>query len=147
MGLLNYTTQIEAGKSVGEIQTMLAQNGAMQIMLEINPNGVVSGISFRVPTQFGPTAFTLPCKMEAVLKILEKQSRAGKVPRRYVNEQQAARVGWRIIKDWTEAQLALIQTGMVEMDQVFLPFARTDNGKTVYERYLDTGMSQLLIGN
>ena len=34
MPIKNYTTKIEASKTVGEIQQMLAQHGAKQIMLD-----------------------------------------------------------------------------------------------------------------
>ena len=35
--------------------------------------------------------------------------------------QQAIRTSWRILKDWVEAQMALLETGMVTMDEIFLP--------------------------
>jgi hypothetical protein len=145
MPLLNYTTQISAEKTVAEIQGILARAGAMAIMTEFNPNGVLIGISFRIGTPFGPTAYSLPCDIAAVNRILDRQSRQGKVPRRVVTNEQAARVGWRIIKDWIEAQLALVQTQMVTLDQVFLPYARTNTGETVYQRYIGAGMSGLAI--
>jgi hypothetical protein len=34
---------------------------------------------------------------------------------------QAVRVSWRIIKDWVEAQMALVETQMVTTAQVFCP--------------------------
>lgn len=144
MPLLNYTTQITAEKTVGEIQAMLAKAGALAIMLEYN-DGVISGVSFKIKTVFGPTGYTLPCDTGAVLRILGNEMRAGKVPPRLVNQEQAARVGWRIIKDWIEAQLALVETEMVNLDQVFLPYARTSNGTTVYQRYLKHGMGMLAL--
>jgi hypothetical protein len=42
-------------------------------------------------------------------------------------------ITWRILKDWTEAQLALIETGMVSVEQIFLPFAQSENGETLFE--------------
>jgi len=145
MALLNYTTQISADKTVAEIQAILARSGAMAIMTEYDANTVLVGISFKIATPFGPTAYSLPCDISAVNRILDKQARAGKVPRRLVTTEQAARVGWRIIKDWIEAQLALVQTQMVTLDQVFLPYARTPNGETVYQRYIGAGMAGLAI--
>ncbi len=115
MALLNYTTQISADKTVAEIQAILARSGAMAIMTEYDANTVLVGISFKIATPFGPTAYSLPCDISAVSRILDKQARAGKVPRRLVTTEQAARVGWRIIKDWIEAQLALVQTQMVTL--------------------------------
>lgn len=145
MALLNYTTQISAEKTVTEIQGILARAGALAIMTEYDANTVLVGISFKIGTPFGPTAYSLPCDVAAVNRILDKQMRAGKVPRRLVTTEQASRVGWRIIKDWIEAQLALVQTQMVTLDQVFLPYARTNTGETVYQRYIGAGMNGLLL--
>lgn len=145
MPLLNYTTKISADKTVAEIQAILVRAGAMAIMTEYDVNAVLVGISFKIATPFGPTAYSLPCDVAAVNRILDKQMRAGKVPRRLVTTEQASRVGWRIIKDWIEAQLALVQTQMVTLDQVFLPYARTNTGETVYQRYIGAGMSGLMI--
>jgi hypothetical protein len=57
---------------------------------------------------------------------------------RYASQQsqrqaQAVRTAWRIVKDWTEAQLAIIETRMVTTEQVFLPYAVMRGGKTLYE--------------
>lgn len=145
MPLLNYTTQIDAGKTVAEIQSILSRSGAMAIMTEFDSNAVLVGITFRIATPFGPMSYALPCDIPAVLRILERQSRDGKVPKRLVTTDQAARVGWRIIKDWIEAQLALVQTQMVTLDQVFLPYVRTSNGETLYQRYLGNGMAGLML--
>lgn len=145
MALLNYTTQISADKTVMEIQSILAQAGALAIMTEFSHEGILCAVAFKIGTPHGPVSYQLPCEIAAVFRILEKQSREGKVPRRLVTEDQAARCGWRIIKDWIEAQLALVQTQMVTLDQVFLPYAKMRNGKTVYEGYLGSGMSGLML--
>jgi hypothetical protein len=144
MPLLNYTTQIDAAKTVMEIQAMLAKGGALAIMTEYDGAGVLFALTFRLGTPVGPVAYKLPCNVDAVSIILTRQAKAGKVPRRLVTKEQAARVGWRIIKDWVEAQLALVETQMVSADQVFLPYAVTANNQTVYERFIDRGMSGLL---
>ena len=46
---------------------------------------------------------------------------------------RSQRISWRILKDWIEAQLALIETEMVSLDQVLLPYMTTDTGHSVYE--------------
>jgi len=43
-------------------------------------------------------------------------------------------VAWRVVKDWIEAQLALLETKMVTLPQLFLPYAVTADGSTLYER-------------
>lgn len=50
---------------------------------------------------------------------------------------QAERVAWRVIKDWIAAQLAIVETQMVELDQVMLPYLHVDGDRTLYESYRD----------
>ena len=48
----------------------------------------------------------------------------------------AKRVAWRQILRWVQAQLAMIDTGMVKSEEVFLPYAMvnaSDGQKTMYE--------------
>lgn len=143
MALLNYTTSIESDKTLHEIQRILAKAGALAIMTEFDADGEVEAVSFQIKAPHGPMSYTLPCNLVPVLKILDQESRAGKVPRRLVTKAQAGRVGWRIVKDWIEAQVALVQTQMVSLDQVFLPYVRTSNGQTLYQRYLEQGLPLL----
>jgi hypothetical protein len=131
-GLLNYTTTVSADKTIGEIQAMLARAGARQIMHGYDAKGNCSELSFRIVTKFGEISFLLPANIEAVEKVLTSHrvrhswSKPG-------DRERATRVGWRILKDWVEAQLALIQTGMVSVEQVFLPYAQNAIGQTLYE--------------
>lgn len=144
MGLLNYTTQIAVEKTVGEIQSMLARAKAAAVLAEYDGCGNVIAISFKVPTNMGVLAFRLPCEPRAVQQILNNQARAGKIPKRFLNDtDQARRVGWRIIRQWLEAQLAIVETQMVTIDQVFLPYAQTTNGATLYEVMVEKGYNAL----
>jgi hypothetical protein len=145
MGLLNYTTSIAAEKTVGEIQAKLAKSGAHQILHEYDGFGNVAALSFRIRTKFGDMAFRLPSNIAAVERILEKQHRSGSISRRYTEREQATRVGWRILKDWIEAQLALIETGMVSVEQVFLPYAQNAQGQTIYEALVEKRFSGLAL--
>ena len=137
MPLLNYTTQIEAIKTVGEIQGILAGHGAKSILVDYATDHTVEALSFRVLTPQGDIAIRLPIDHEAVLKVLTQQNRLGRVPRRYLTHAQAVRVAWRIVKDWVAAQMAILETEMVKMEQIFLPYVITDSGKTLYEAMID----------
>ena len=54
-------------------------------------------------------------------------------PARCASEEHAYRVAWRIIKDWVEAQLSLLETEMVKMEEIFLPCVIAHSGQTVYQ--------------
>jgi len=133
MALLNYTTSIAAEKTVGEMQAMLAKAKASAVLSEYS-NGIISALSFQVQSPSGVLSFRLPCDVQKVYQVIVRDR---KLPARLRTKEQAARISWRILKDWLEAQLALINVGMVDMQQVFLPYMQTANGKTIYERLAD----------
>ena len=147
MAILNYTTEVPADKSIMEIQTMLAKAGASAIMSEFDDTGNVTALSFRLKMNDDSISFTLPTDWRPVLKLLEEQReayrRSGKHFRVAADEAQARRVAWRITKDWVEAQLAIIETRMVTTAQVFLPYAVTSTGETMYQHIASN--SQLLL--
>lgn len=133
MPLLNYTTSIDSLKTISEIQRCLVEHGARQISLGYGPGKQPDAIEFLMPTVFGDRPFRLPCRLAAVEQTLRDQCRAGKIARRFTTPEQAARVGWRIVKDWIEAQMAIIESGMVSLDEVFLPYMIGSHDRTVYQ--------------
>lgn len=133
MAILNYSTTIDALKTVGEVEYILIKHGAKSILKDISPEGSIDSLSFQVDTHYGIMPIKLPVNIEPVLKVLinEKKKKNSKVK---ATKDQAERVAWRILKDWVEAQMALIEIEMVRMEQVFLPYAILGNsGKTVFE--------------
>lgn len=135
MPLLNYTTEVPAMRTIGAVQALLVEAGARSIQTDYDGVGNPIGLAFMVETIHGPRGFVLPVQSHRVLAVLKKDK---KVAPRYRTPEQAERVAWRIVKDWLEAQLAIIQTEMVTLDQVMLPYMRGHaDGRTIYELYLD----------
>lgn len=139
MAVLNYTTQIAATKTVGEMQTLLAQAGASRISVDYD-DGAPSALSFMLVTPHGPRYFTLPVNVDAMHRLLEAEDKAGRIrsgaKATRSSRPQAERVAWRVMKDWLAAQLALVATEMVGLDQVMLPYLHVDDtGRTLYGAY------------
>lgn len=136
MPLLNYSTETPADKSIAEIQKILASNGVQGIMTQFE-DGFIVALSFQIELNGQMISFRLPSDWRPVLKVLEDQKNAarskGKRFRAQVNQDQALRVAWRILKDWVEAQMALIEINMVKIEQVFLPYAVMKDGQTLFE--------------
>jgi hypothetical protein len=140
MGLLNYTTKIDPDKTAQEIAKCLSTHGASAVLTEYDPeNNYVSAISFQIMVNDQKMGFRLPCDWKPVLRSLPKTRRT---PHRYGNEQkklhweaqwrdQAVRTAWRIVKDWVEAQMALVETQMVTTAEVFLPYGVMKDGRTL----------------
>ena len=135
MPLLNYTTKVNVYTTLGEIQGQLVKHGAKKIMQDYDDAGHIVALSFLIDTPAGPRGIRLPANVDAVHKVLEKQ----KVR---CDREQAERVAWRIVKDWVEAQMAILESEMVQMDEIFLPYMVGAGGQTFFEAYRN---NQLLL--
>lgn len=142
MPLLNYTSNVPAEKTISEIQALLAKHGVSGILTEYEGRSV-SSVSFKIDVQGKPMGFKLPCNWRAVVEIFKKSRKRGRITP--IQEEQAIRTAWRIIKDWIEAQLAMVEVNMVTVPQVFLPYAVMRDGRTLTE-HVETNPSFLLEG-
>jgi len=142
MAILNYTTTVDARKTVAEIQEKLSRSSCKRVIIDYDDDGNPISVSFGITWGTSMAFFRLPCEWESVLKAMENSP---DIRKGYCTKAQAYRVTWRIIKDWIEAQLAMVEAKQATMAQVFTPYAMTKQGKTVYEVIIDDP-SQLLLG-
>ena len=138
MALKNYTTEIDASKTVGEIQSILAKHGITSIQIEYDQGNAV-GLKFAAFLLGQPQWFYLDCNVDAVLGVLRQQKVAPKLQTR----DQAFRVGWRIMKDLVDAQLASVAIKQVELSQAFFGFAVDTSGRTAYGVFIEGKQKQL----
>ena len=133
MPLLDYTTSVPVSRTVSQIQSRLVEHGARAVMMEYDDRGRINALAFKVRMPNGELPIRLPIDAAATLKVLQRQYANREIPGRYANEEHAYRVAWRIIKDWVEAQMSLLETEMVKMEEIFLPYVITRSGQTVYQ--------------
>lgn len=141
MAILNYTTSIDCEKSIAEIQKCLVKHGANKIVTDYS-NGTPSAVTFCLTINDRMVGYILPANYSGVLKAMENDK---KVPNSKCTSEQAQRVAWRIVKDWVEAQMAIVEAQLADMSEVFLPYAVTKTGETMY-KYVQQN-TQLLLGN
>jgi len=156
MGILNYSTEIPVEKTIIEIEKILIQAGAERILKEYDASGVTS-ISFVINTDKGKIPVRLPMNSRAVMQVINNQTtqhtgqgnkRRLVVPKRmYDDMEQARKVGWRILKDWCEAQLTLFSLKMVKIQEIFLPYIVGKDGRTFYESIEEKGFEGYLLEN
>lgn len=127
MPIKNYTTKVDIYTSIGEIQSALAKGGANKVMVDYD-NGVPVAVTFSIPTSRGTLGFSLPATVEGTLRVFARQKI--KADRR-----QAEMTAWRNVRDWVLAQMALVESCDVPVDQVFLPYLRNYDGATLYDVY------------
>ena len=133
MAILNYTTTVDAFKTVSEIEYILMKHRARSIMKNYEGEAI-TGLSFLIDTGIQQIPVRMPVKVDECLKVLKKEKREN--PRKQIRDtrEQAERVAWRILKDWIEAQMALLDIEMVRFEEIFLPYIEVPGGQTIYER-------------
>jgi hypothetical protein len=137
MPILNYTTSINPDRSIAEIQQSLVAHGASRVMVEYAQDRMPASLSFVIETQFGARPFRLPSNIDGVLRVLNDQWQQGRVAKRLACREHAARVAWRIVKDWVQVQLALVESGISTVEEVLLPYLLGADDRTLYEIMVD----------
>jgi hypothetical protein len=140
MSILNYTTKVPVSRTLGEITAILVQAKAQAIMSEYE-GGRTSHVSFRIETEHGLLSYRLPCNVEGVFAVIKRDS---KIPAAQRTIEKAERIAWRIVKDWLEAQMAMVEAKLAVLPQVMLPYMQTNNGETLYQRFEAKQMGALL---
>ena len=130
------STKVPMDRTLGLIHSLLSEHGAMAIMSEYE-NGQISQMAFRYKVGETFIAYRLPCRWRNILKLLKYKSYGPD------DEARARRIAWRQVYWWLKAQLAMVDTEMVKLTEVFLPYAQYPTGETVYER-LETQRFQAL---
>lgn len=133
------TTGVTCDRSLAEITRKLVQAGANQITTN-HDNGRISGVTFSVRVGNDLIPFALPVRTEPIFQILNKRrtyNRAAAAPK---DREQAERVAWRQLLRWVEAQFALIQTGMVQTHEVFMPYQQAPDGRTMFQHFEERRM-------
>lgn len=133
MAILNYTTTVDSFKTVSEIEYILMKHNAKSIMKNYDGESI-TGLSFLIDTGMQQIPVRIPVRMDECLKVLKKEKAEN--PRKQIKDtrEQAERVAWRILKDWVEVQMALLDMEMVKFEEIFLPYIEVKGGQTVFER-------------
>ena len=130
MPIKNSSATKGAGYYLEKIQSALVKNGASGIQMMFDSEGRISAMAFALPNLSGEglMSFQLPCEWRKTQQVLLNEGH-----RRADEDDFCYKVAWANLKDWIEAQMALYATEMVTMPQIFLPFAKTKDGRTLAE--------------
>lgn len=157
MFLKNYTSDVPASESIRRIEQVLIQCGVTGIMKEYQlGTQQVIAITFRVNDGERNHMIRLPANEAAAVDALWKDYMGsdllpdGKIKwssRKRMTKadfkKQGERTAWRIIKDWVEVQMSMIQLKQADVMEVFLPYA-WDGKQTYYTALKSSGFAGLL---
>jgi hypothetical protein len=140
MSLYMETTKISAERTAQEIATLLAQSGASAVLTEYSKDRKISGLAFKLFVGDREVPFSLPVRVDPVFRCLQrKRTATWRIKKEQEDREQGERVAWRQLLRWIQAQLALIDTGMVQTAEVFMPYVQVSPGQTLYERLTANG--------
>jgi len=124
-------TEVAPSQSAREIVDLLVEFGATRVE-QLYFSSRMSGLSFTIQPPRGPgISFDLPIRVGKVEEQLKKK-RPSLAKDKLT--QLAERIAWRQLLRWVEAQLAMVETGMVQTHEVFTPYARDpETGQTLFE--------------
>lgn len=158
MFLKNYTSNVPVSQTIHRIEQVLLQCGVTGITKEYGPEQEIAAITFTVIFD-KTTRYTirLPANKQAAWDALWKDyagtdisadgksvcfgSRKHKT--RIEFKEQAERTAWKIVQDWVEVQMSMIQLKQAEFGQVFLPYV-WDGKETTWEKVQRIGFANLL---
>lgn len=159
MFLKNYTSNVPVSQTIFRIEQVLIRCGVSGIMKEYAPAppGVISAITFQVETATGKITIRLPADKEKALDALwldyagadisqdGKNIRWGSQKKKCKADfaDQAERTAWKIVQDWIEVQMSMIQMKQADTIQVFLPYVY-DGNKTFYQALKESNFKGLL---
>lgn len=139
-------SEVPAITSMGRIEEYLVEAGATDISKKYE-NQVCIAIRFRMMVNLNPLFFELPAKVDACYKVLWKEVKRPNADTKNRIMQQAERTAWKIISDWVQVQLSMIQLEQAELLQVFLPYVFDPKTETTFFQQLkEGGFKQLTNG-
>lgn len=144
MNIKNYTSCVPIEKSVAQIERRLVEHGAHDI-LKIYEDRRLVGVAFIATIDGNKIPFRIPARVENVRKVMVsalKRPRAGSVKRA---TEQAERTAWKLLADWVDVQMSLLELDQAKFMEVFLPYVYNHEDKTTFfERVEKKGFSNLL---
>ncbi len=131
------TTQITPEKTAMEVVLLLAKAGAGQVVTQYENRELV-GLRWTMDVNSQTVPFSMPARVEPVFEIFQKRrnswDRRSNAKR---DQDKAKRVAWRLILRWTQSQLAMIETGMVKTEEVFMPYIEVAPGLTMFDQLVE----------
>ena len=143
MPIMNYTTKVSADRTVAEISQLLVKKGATEIMTSFDDDAKPVALKWRTRSKHGPLSFSMPVRVDAVYEVMTRQRVMA--TNAAARREQAYRTAWRIIKDWVEAQMALLETEMVDFEEVFMPYILSGR-ETLYQAMSERRVKALPAG-
>lgn len=142
----NYTTSVSVERTISEIEQLLARYGARRILKDYDENGI-SALSFMIQFKEKFIPIRLPANTGKVVLMLNEQVRKGSIPRKFRdNKEQARRIMWRVLLDWIDSQMTMVEIGQKELLEIFLSdVCEISSNQTLFQKMTNNGFGGYLL--
>lgn len=131
----NYTSTVPCEKSISHIEFKLVLHGAKNIMKKYDSQCRLESICFIINVSGNNVSFKLPAKIDACCEILKSVIKKPRNNTYEKIEKQAERTAWKLVSDWVDVQISMIELQQAEFLEIFLPYAyNPQNQQTFYEK-------------
>lgn len=157
MFLKNYTSDVPASVTINRIQQTLLRAGVKSIEMDYGSANEVVAITFKIQmNEHRSIPVRMPADVAAAQNALWLDyigtdllptgeiaygSRKNKRAKDFL--EQGQRTAWKLVQDWIEVQLSMIQMRQADPMQVFLPYV-WDGRRTFYQGLKDSGFKALI---
>ncbi len=158
--LKNYTSDVPVSQTIYRIEQVLIKCGVTGIAKEYaGTDGEIIAVSFHVESPSGMLSIRLPADKEKATQALwldyvdgDKLTDKGdelhwntrKRKKRSDFTEQGARTAWKIVQDWVEVQMSMIQLQQADTLQVFLPYVMVNRKQNFYQQVVERNYAGLL---
>jgi hypothetical protein len=130
MPIKNYTSKMPVSQSLSLIQEALINHGAIGFLCEYEKGtGRIEAVRFLMEINEKKVGFSLPINWRLFQAVLKREN-----VKRWDEDDYCYRVAWANLRDLVLAQMAYVETEMIEIPQMFLGHAVSKNGKTLYDQ-------------
>lgn len=147
MFLKNYTSNVPVSQTIYRIEQVLIKCGVSGISKQYRDGGKVDAITFSIELESGkPMLVRIPVNEREALEALWDNYKKSS-PNGYKNKtdfiDQSERTAWKIVQDWVEVQMSMVQMKQADFREVFLPYF-WDGRRTFFTMVKDSGFRALL---
>lgn len=144
-GIKNYSTSIDVDKTIAEIEKLLVRHGIKQVFKEYDEHGIAF-LSFGIEYKNQIIPIRIPAKVEKIKEKLSKQVDMGRIGNKYNTIEQARRIGWRLILDWIDSQMTMVELEQKEMIEIFLAdIVDLKTKETLFQKLSEGKANQFLL--
>jgi hypothetical protein len=120
----NYTSEVSANRSVLHIEERLVKNKAKKIQKTYSEDGqgTLIGIAFLISVDGKDLPFQLPARIDRVETVLREQYKRPRSDTFKKIKEQAERTAWKLISDWVDIQMSMVELDQADLVEVFMPY-------------------------